>query len=441
MTVADPMSADAAGLPSRAGQGLADAERFARATLDAATGLPNRLLFDDRGRHALAQAERMGVGVGLLAIGCDFEDLVDTAGRPDDDTLRNRIGSALDGVLRKSDTVAALSDDLFVVLLAPTGAGFDSMTVARRFDALLARLALPAVRLRTAIGVARYPEDGESLAELLERAEQAMHRARRTGDRVALHEVRGALPPTTAAATAATTGRAALEWRYQPWFDARDGRAVGIEARWPGRRAVRDRPDDSLAWPRLCQALRQFQDFRAAGLTIEALGLRCEPALLDWPDLPLRLNTELAARQLDPRDLWLHVNAGHLVVATSEQLARLRALRDAGYGLVIDDFLGAADGLAALTAAPLDALRIGRSAVAALPVEHGGSSLRRRVVAAIGAAGNLNLDVIACGVDDEARRDLLTALGVRYLQGDALCLALTAADLRAAWPDIDGGRG
>ncbi len=421
----------------------AKAESFVRASHDPVSGLPNRPLFEDRAARALAQAERSGVGVGILSIGFDgLPAALSGASSLEMDIALRRIGTALDECLRKSDTVAAMARGEFSVLLAPTDASFDAMTVARRFDEMLRSLEVPGTRLTPHIGIAIYPRDGDALGELLEHAEQAMFRAHRVGGGVCQYEGRELLPALSAADLAERwqgTPLDRIELLYQPWYDARESLPIGVTAQWSR--------DDLIAWrgtgpesrreagfAMISVALQRFSGWRAAGLRVPSLGLKLDQVLLDQPDLLSFLGRELAARHIEPRDLRLEISAAELADATPDLLARLRQLRDEGYGITLDDFLTAADSLLAVTAVPLDAVKLGRQSIAMLPVDRVGGSLRRSVIAAIGVAMNLSLDLIACGVDDSARRDLLITLGARYLQGDALCPALTAAELQAFWP-------
>lgn len=416
-------------------------EAFVVATTDPVTGLANHWLFEDRLDHALAQAARTGAGVGLLVIG--YEVLArdrDEALTIDDPALLRRIAEALDDGLRKSDTLATLADDLHGVVLVPNDAAFDALTVARRFDALLRELALPGIRLVPHVGVATFPEDGDTAVDLRERAEQAMHRARRQGGGVRRYRHPAAVPAADHPAPRERGDCARIELLFQPWYDLRDERPLGIEALPVGqgsawRTTASDATETGRAeWQVLSAALHQFAAFRAAGLAIPVLGLRCTANLLRESTFADRLDLVRQGLTIDAGDLRLLIDTELLISATPAQTEWLRQLRDRGYRVVLDRFLDSADGVGVLAMLPIDALRIGANAIAALPAERVASPARRSIAAAVGAAAGLSLEVLANGVDDELHRDQLRALGLRYGQGDALCPAVTAAELPAVWP-------
>lgn len=416
-------------------------ESFSSASRDPVTGLPNRPLFEDRAQRAIAFSERAGCELGVVFVGVDgIPSGTDESSRIANDALIRRIGTMLGESVRKSDTVAAIGGGEFASILVPTDVNFDAVIVARRFNEMLRTIDAGPLQLVPYIGVALYPRDGETLDELVEHSEQAMFRALRAGGGVCIWEE----PVLTQAASTPAdrlwdgTPLDALIPMYQPWFDVRDQRFVGAEVLWPAadtvayRTAALDtRREAGFALIR--SALSQLRVWRDNGFDLPSLALNLDLVLLEQPDLASFLRDQLAARDLPPQDIRLEVPAEVLADATPELLSRLRLFRDEGYGIVLDDYLNGADGLLAISTMPLDGIKIGRDVIATLPTDRPGGSVRRAVTAAIGASTSLSLDLIATGVDDDGRRNHLRALGCRYLQGDALCEALTAAELPMRW--------
>jgi len=405
------------------------ADSFVSLSRDPLSGLPSRVLFEDRAACALAQAEAAGAGIAVLAIGIDT--LPENA-----DELLLRIAAAIAGGLRNSDTVAMLARGEFAVLLAPTDARFDAVAVARRLDETLRAIDGRDVALLPHIGVACHPRDGLSAVALQEHAERAMFRAQRAGGGVCRYQDEA---PAAKPEIWAGTPLERLELRYQPWFDIRREQPVGVEAQWSS--------DDRAVWchagptPRreaglamLGAALTQLQGWRDAGAPVPALAVTVDAILLEEPQLGQFLDCELARCGLEPRALRLLIDADVLTAATPEHLDRLCQLRDRGFGITLDDVLASTDSLGALTAIALDAVRIGGTSQPTATGDRAEGRLRRSVLAVIGVAGSLSLDLIAAGVDDPSDRERLTAAGVRYLQGDALCPPLRGAELLRLWP-------
>lgn len=395
---------------------------------DPVSGLPNRALFEDRAVCALAQAESGGAGVSLLSIGID--------GIPDDAAdMRQRIGAAMTSTLRNSDTVAMLADGEYAVLLAPTDARFDALAVARRLEETLRAIdTADGPALCPHIGIARHPRDGLTAAALQEHAEQAMFRAQRIGAGICPYQDPDAATMAETVSTAEVWTGAPLErleLRYQPWFDVRTGLPLGVEARWSS--------DDQMVWrgagpalrreagiAMIAAALARLRHWRGNGTHVPLLAVPLDAACLEQPDLLATLEQALQQQDLQPSDLQLLVDAAVVATASAERMSCLRQLRDSGFGLTLVDFQVTADSLGTLMAIELDAVRHAPEP----PVTE---RLDRKDLALIGAAAGLGLDLIATGVDDPAVRDRLTAAGMRYLQGDAVCPALHAAELPLVW--------
>lgn len=415
-------------------------ESFLTASREPNTGLPSRALFEDRVESVLAQAERTGIEIGLVRIQLDgFADLVDEQGRPLAEAIARRAAALLNGAARRSDTVACLGGSEFAVALVPTDDSFDAGTVARRFHELLRGLDFEPARIIDSIGVARYPAHGLSLAALFEASGQAMYRARRAGGGVVVFDARpeqpaGPRPHVTGDAASALT----IEPLFQPWVDLREGRYAGVEtilspldrSAWRRATAEEKRGCGYDLIGRVCGLLRAWRD---EGLALPAAAIDLDPALIEQPDLLEFLEQQTEAAGLSPLDLRLEVPATIVADGSSDQIGRLRLLRDHGFPIVLDHFLTSAESFLALAAMPLDGIKICRDVLVTLPLDRPGGSVRRAISATVGAAAGLGLDVIASGVESIAMRQTLRALGCRYGQGELLCEPLSATALPARW--------
>jgi len=152
---------------------------------DILTGLPNRVLFEDRIRQALASAKRYNRGFAVMFLDLDrFKEINDAHGHAVGDEVLQAVARRLRGVLRESDTIARIGGDEFVVLQPIADGPADAADLARK---LLGALQEPVVAggqsfsVRTSIGIALYPQDAQGVEELLEAADRALYRAKHAG--------------------------------------------------------------------------------------------------------------------------------------------------------------------------------------------------------------------------------------------------------------------
>jgi diguanylate cyclase (GGDEF)-like protein len=152
---------------------------------DALTGLPNRTLLSDRLNVALAQASRNGHKIAVMMLDLDrFKNVNDSLGHSVGDELLKAVAQRLEDILRRSDTVARMGGDEFIILLPQVNQTEYAARVARK---LLNSFKKPfmveghELRMTTSIGVALYPEAGEDAESLLRHADNAMYRAKERG--------------------------------------------------------------------------------------------------------------------------------------------------------------------------------------------------------------------------------------------------------------------
>src|SRR5258708_1603368 len=210
---------------------------------DALTGLPNRWLFRDRLTVALAQARRLKKPLAVMFLDLDRFKLVnDTLGHTLGDELLKMVAHRLKTVLREEDSIARMGGDEFTVLVSDLKGADDALTIATKLlDAVAQPMRVEGhdLYITTSIGIALFPDDGDSAEVLLKNADQAMYRAKESG--------RSAVQLCTAAMndrahdrlTIETALRGAIErdelvLHYQPQIQIANGQVVGMEAllRW-----------------------------------------------------------------------------------------------------------------------------------------------------------------------------------------------------------------
>ncbi|HEY9180110.1 MAG TPA: sensor domain-containing diguanylate cyclase, partial [Candidatus Baltobacteraceae bacterium] len=162
------------------------AERIEQlAFYDSLTGLPNRVLFNDRIRQTMGVAKRYSRGFSVMYLDLDeFKEINDRFGHPVGDLVLKSVADRLLQQLRESDTVARFGGDEFVILQPVVNGPVDAADLARKIVAALETpLAIEEfeIAVHTSIGIALYPQDGVNAEDLMDRADRALYRAKRAG--------------------------------------------------------------------------------------------------------------------------------------------------------------------------------------------------------------------------------------------------------------------
>ena len=417
---------------------------------DALTGLPNRTLFRDRIVQAILAAQREGDSVAVMMIDLDrFKEVNDSLGHDAGDSLLQEVARRLAGSLRASDTIARLGGDEFGVLLPRQCSPED---VRRVIDRIGAALALPVVldelplAIEGSLGVAMYPEHGDNVDTLLQRADMAMYTAKESSSAYAFFD-ESADHYDPSRLTLVCELRRAIDERelvlyYQPKKTVANGEIASVEAllRWehPTRGLVL--PNDfipvaqqtSLIRPLtlyvIDEALRQCRDWIDEGLQLSiAVNLSIRNLLdMEFPDQVAAL---LAKWKIDARYLELEITESTMLtdpVRTTRVLERLSAM---GIRLSIDDFGTGYSSLSYLSRLPVDEIKIDRSFVTDMTLNRGNAVIVRST---IDLGRNLGLEVVAEGVETAECWDELMSLGCTSAQGYFFSRPLPAAEL-GAW--------
>jgi diguanylate cyclase (GGDEF)-like protein/PAS domain S-box-containing protein len=403
---------------------------------DALTGLPNRKCLQDHMELALAQAQRAGSRLAVLFLDLDRFKLVnDTMGHGVGDEVLRQVGARLRACVRAGDTVARVGGDEFVLLLAHIEKEHVAPLARKMLDAVSAPLAVDAHRLSmtTSIGISLYPEDGADSDALLRNADIALYRAKERG--------RNNFQLCTPALNAAIRERLALEsglrhavdnaefvLYFQPEVVLPSRTIVGAEAlvRWqhPQRGLL---PPDSFIplaedtrliiplgeWI-LREACTQAARFPSgpAGAWFVAVNLSARQ--FRRGNLVRTVEAALGASGLAADRLELEITESVAMGDIQEAITTLQRLREMGVRVVLDDFGTGHSSLAYLKNLPLDAIKIDRAFVAAVPGSSADASL---VLAILEMARGLSLRVIAEGVETEEQLAFLMANGCRQAQG------------------------
>jgi len=407
---------------------------------DALTGLPNRVVLQDRLHQALTRSRSHHVQVAVLFLDVDDFKLVnDGLGHLTGDDILVQVAHRLRHTIRPEDTVARFGGDEFVIICEVSTAEAAIEVGHRLLRALEAPFTLSGqgagegMRMGASIGLVIAAEDAAP-ETLLQDADTAMYRAKaRGGGCVELFDVtmresaRSRLVTSTALRGA--LGRGELRVSYQPIVSLRDPQLIAVEAlvRWqhPERGLVTPEEFIPLAedtglivpiglWV-LQQALRDRAQWQAA-LPLNTqlrLSVNLSARQLSDPNLLNDVAAALAAVGADPGSLILEITESVVMRDLDSRLA-LNSLRALGISLHIDDFGTGYSSLAYLRDLPVDALKIDRAFIKRL----GSVAADESVVAAVIAmAAALSLDVVAEGVETELQLRVLGELGCQIAQG------------------------
>jgi diguanylate cyclase (GGDEF)-like protein len=414
---------------------------------DTLTGLPNRALFEDRLRRALLTASHDTAKVALLYLDIDrFKHVNDTLGHPAGDQLVRQTAARLAQTIRQVDTVARLGGDEFALILIDVR---DIRTAEDISEGLLQKLREPfkllddQVFISASIGIALSTGPDADADDLLRKADIALYEAKKNGrgryqvfagdmddlllrKRKVESELRNAL-----------NGGTGIKLAYQPIFAA-DGKTIlGAEAliRWahevhgalPPAQFIAIAEERGLIGQLGGWVLREACRF-AVSTGLPWLAVNVSPLQLRDAGFADQVESILAETGLAPGRLQLEITENVLLENSDATRMALANLRRWGVGIVLDDFGTGYSSLSYLRRHAIDKLKIDRSFVRLLDGDGNSGAI---VKALIDLAGALNVEVIAEGVETEAQKALLVAMGCQQLQGYLLSPPLESGQLLA----------
>ncbi|HEV2227335.1 MAG TPA: EAL domain-containing protein [Steroidobacteraceae bacterium] len=429
-------------------RGLEAANRKLRhlASHDALTGLPNRLLLDDRITQTIAQSDRQSHEFAVLVIDLDrFKIINDSLGHRAGDELLREVAQRLKSAVRSVDTTARLGGDEFVILLGQPITQSEALAVARRVIQLMEpsmRLLGIDVHISPSIGVAFYPHDGRTADTLLAHADAAMYTAKERGRNNVQCYAEGMSAGTQDRVRLESELHAALhggqfELHYQPKVDTATGRINSAEAliRWrhPGRGLLP--PADFIGIADDCglldeigewvlhEACRQAKAWQEAGLPRLRVAVNLAPSQFRLTNLVDQIRRALDAAQLDPQLLEVELTESAVMSDAEESILILEAISSMGVLVSVDDFGTGYSSMSYLRRFPIDKLKIDRCFVEEMTRRSEDASIVRAIIS---LAHSLRLKVIAEGVETPEQLALLADLGCDQYQGFYFSPALPA---------------
>ena len=431
------------------------------ATHDELTTLPNRSLFLDRVRQAIARARRQRASFGVFFVDLDnFKIVNDSLGHHAGDEMLKEVALRLRECVRAADTVSRFGGDEFALLIEETNPGEADMTARRIGEAMLRPMSLggQTVHASASIGISLFPDDGEDAETLLKHADGAMYQAKESGKRTH-HFFTNELKKAADERLQLETGlRRAIEKNelflmYQPQIDIATGALVGVEAlvRW-------QHPDHGLVPPLkfipLAEktglidhvgewvadaACRQLATWLAQGHDMPRVSINVSPEQLRRMHVPNSIRRLLDHYRLDAGRLTIELTESALMADPDQAQKMLRDLKALGVALSIDDFGTGYSSLSYLRRYPLDELKIDRSFVDEVATNPDDRAIAQTIIA---MAATLGLSVVAEGIETQGQLDALRKLGCHTGQGYLFAAPLPADEvvLRLAGEKTAGGR-
>ncbi len=407
------------------------------AQYDNLTGLPNRILLQDRLKQAIDHSERSSKPTWVIFIDLDrFKDVNDSLGHSVGDALLTEIATRLAEEIRESDTVARFGGDEFVIVLSGDEGEDIQLSVLNRIMDAIGKPAYINNRelINTcSIGIAIYPNDGKSPETLIKNADIAMYRAKELGrnnyqffkqslnDRAAKR-----IQMITLLRNAITKNEFTLH--YQPKVDLKTGIIIGLEAliRWENEKLGKVSPAEFIPiaeeaglinsigeWV-LKTACTQMVEYQEAGASEVLMSVNISAKQLIDLNFVAKLKSILVETGLKASNLELELTESILMDSDYNILRKLHEIKSLGIQLSIDDFGTGYSNLSYLHTLPIDTLKIDKSFTDSITFNKTKAPIVNTI---INLAKNLDLKVIAEGVETQEQANYLKAHDCNQIQG------------------------
>jgi len=404
---------------------------------DVLTSLPNRILFNDRLEIALGHAKRSGSKLAVMSLDIDrFKKINDTFGHLAGDELLQSVALKLKKCLREGDTLARVGGDEFSLLLPNLSQNEDAATIARKILEVSSRPVChkdKELRLSFSIGVAVFPDHGESKDALFRHADLAMYRVKdtgRNGFNFFSSEMR--LNSSHSLDIENSLHRALRENElrlfYQPQIDVNTEKVIGLEAliRW-------EHPDRGLLLPAdfipiaeesklicqigdwvLGQACKDAVVLKEKGFGKLKIAINVSPQQFEMEGFDQTVFQAINEHGLENGFLEIEITENSIMRDMNKSMETITALAREGVTIAVDDFGTGYSSLGYLHTLPLHTLKLDRSFVKNIAHAAEQSTI---VTAVLAMAKGLRINFIAEGVEVQAQHDYLQAAGCPFAQG------------------------
>ena len=413
---------------------------------DSLTSLPNRALLMDRLNQAIENAQRRQRNLALLMLDLDrFKEINDTLGHQTGDALLQQVGARLRGVLRDSDTVARLGGDEFAILLVSVNESNALLIAAAIHEALekVYEVYEHSLYVGVSLGIAIFPQHGETAETLLQHADVAMYMAKRTNNGITLYDTtrdqHSVSQLSVLSELRGATEREEFYLLYQPKLSMRTGTVTSVEALVRWRHPVHGvvMPDDFISTAEQTGLIKRLspwlldhalQDCRRLHQAGYPVSVSVNLSVWDIQDgsLASTLRTLLQKSGVKAEFLMLEITERVMMAEPERAREILKEIDAMGVKIAIDDFGTGFSSLMYLKQLPVDTLKIDKSFVMDMLKDESNSAIVHSIIE---LAHNLGLDVIAEGVENDQTWSWLKRWQCDFAQGYYISHPLSYEDL------------
>jgi diguanylate cyclase (GGDEF)-like protein/PAS domain S-box-containing protein len=415
---------------------------------DPLTKLLNRSKFEEKAKEAIENAAKTNAKAAVLFIDLDnFKTVNDTFGHAAGDLYLSTVGNRISGALRGTDLVGRVGGDEFSVLLPNINSRTDAAMVAAKLrDAIARQFEFDGHEISgsASVGLCLYPDDAQSVEQLLVHADAAMYEAKKRGR----NNLQWFLPEMTsrvesklalASGLRVAAQRGQLELHYQPCVDLRTGAIRGLEAllRWTHPELGRVSPGvfipvaeefgviDGLTDFVLREACRQGKAWQDAGLQPIPIAINLSPRNFWDADLSSKVRTVLEQSGWPAKYLRLEITESTIMGGENPE-AVMHQLRSLGVSLSIDDFGIGHSSLSSLQKFPVQCMKIDLSFTREIPENKTNFAITKTIIS---LAKNLGLELVAEGIETEIQAETLMKEGCAQGQGYYFCKPVPAVQI------------
>jgi len=421
-----------------------------QANHDSLTGLPNRILFTDRLKQSIKISQTNQKQVAIVFIDLDhFKEINDSLGHNVGDKVLVEVTKRIESTMRKSDSLARLGGDEFCVILNDIDDVDDvSDIILKEMESLKEPIEVNGntLYIGMSVGISMYPNDGEDASSLLKYADAAMFKAKNDGRNTYCFYDEAMTEKAYERIFLETALREALQKDefvvyFQAQMNAKKDTIVGMEAlvRWqhptkgliPPYKFIPLAEDTGMIIELdrlvMAKALENFYQWHKDGLNPGKLSMNLAMKQIQEPDFVEFITNLIKNKKCIAKHIELEVTETQIMSNPEQSIKVLEELSDMDISIVIDDFGTGYSSLSYLKKLPINKLKIDKSFVDGVPLDADDSAIAKTIIS---LSKNLNLKVIAEGVETQEQKDFLVENGCDFIQGYLYSRPIPADEMR-----------